>query len=696
MNEMVAYKIEKIKNRDYFYTDLKHFDFSILKDLYSIRSRKDEYFTDAIMMFDTETSKDIDAKEAYENHLVCWSFSLRTANKNIFSLIGRKPIDFVKFLKSFVDCRPNEKIVLYAHNLYYDWCFLRGFLMAEFGKPVKMLATRPYYPIYIEFENGVILKDSAILAQCALERWAKNLNVQHKKLMGAWDYNARLNQDSPLTKRNIKYALFDTLCGVECIDAMMTTLKKHIYNMPYTATGVPRQELRKRTNRKRAHMDYLKEVLTPQQQIKMEMVYHGGYVHGNRHFINTTMFDVSGGDFTSSYLYAACAFKMPREKFADYKNCTVEEILELKDMYAFIFKLILINPSLNRNEPMPVLQYSKCTKTINAVCDNGRILCADYVEIYTSELTLDIIAQTYTYESAACIEVECAHKDYLPRWYTDYIFECFEAKCKLKHGDRLLYALSKARANCLYGLAVQHPVRNELEEIYEGESNGLYIRKEVDFEDAYMQHINKMSSILPYQWGCWITEVALHNLFKMGRECVDYKNGGLWLYSDTDSGYSNKWNMEKVKQYNDWCLQMLRANGYDAVVVGNESFTLGTISFDDDCEYSEFRYHGAKRYCGRNKHDNELHITVAGVPKKYGAKCLKNDINNFVTGFIFDGNTTGKLEHKYFYNQFHVDKWQNEICDSVDLSPCDYTLSTNIVENFDEIFNEEIGVVEYE
>ena len=695
-NEMVAYRIEQLKARGYTCTDLKHFDYSILKLLYSIRDRKDNYYINAIIMFDTETSKDIEACAPGENHLVCWTLSLRAAGMNIFSLIGRKPTDFVKFLQAFIDARPHEKIILYAHNLYYDWCYLRGFMLAAFGHPVKMLATKPYYPIFIEFTNGIILKDSAILAQRSLLKWGSDLNVAHKKLMGAWDYNARLNQDSPLTRRNIMYAIYDTLCGVECIDATMVTLKKSIYSIPYTATGIPRQELRKRANMKRAHEAYLKEVFTVEQQQKAEMVYHGGYVHGNRHYINTTMYDVSGGDFTSSYLFAALAGKCPREKFAPYKDCSIDEILSMKNKYAFMFKLILINPRLKHNEPMPVLQYSKCVQTINACCDNGRILCAQYVEIYTSELSLDLINTMYDYDSAACTDVECAIKGYLPRWYTDYIFECFKAKCELKGKDAVQYALAKGKANSLYGLTVQHPVRDDIVEIYEGELNGLYERREVNFATEYEKHVNTMSSILPYQWGCWITEISMYNLFKMGRECIDYKNGGLWVYSDTDSAYSNKWNMEAVKQYNEWCLQELRANGYDAVKVGDKEYILGTISFDKDTDYTEFRYHGAKRYCGRNRYDKELHITVAGVPKK-GYKALKNNINNFVTGFIFSGAITGKLEHKYFYNQMpYIDKWGNEICDSVDLSPCDYTLSTNIVTDFDELFEEEINVVIYE
>lgn len=38
--------------------------------------------------------------------------------------------------------------------------------------------------------------------------------------------------------------------------------------------------------------------------------------------------------------------------------------------------------------------------------------------------------------------------------------------------------------------------------------------------------------------------------------------------------------------------------------------------FDNDGNYSEFITQGAKKYAYRDKDDNEIHITVAGVPKK--------------------------------------------------------------------------------
>ena len=106
---------------------------------------------------------------------------------------------------------------------------------------------------------------------------------------------------------------------------------------------------------------------------------------------------------------------------------------------------------------------------------------------------------------------------------------------------------------------------------------------------------------------------------------------------------------------------------------------------------------GAKRYCGRCKADGRLHITVAGVPKKRGALCLKEDIKNFHPGFIFSGEITGKKTHVYFIkDKIYIDKAGNETGDSISLIPCDYELDSVRVINWEELFNEEVNIQIYE
>ena len=107
---------------------------------------------------------------------------------------------------------------------------------------------------------------------------------------------------------------------------------------------------------------------------------------------------------------------------------------------------------------------------------------------------------------------------------------------------------------------------------------------------------------------------------------------------------------------------------------------------------------GAKRYCGRNVEDGQLHITVAGVPKKTGAKCLHDDINLFTENFVFDGRTTGKLTHTYFFvDEVYTDKKGNVTGDSIDLSPCDYLLSkVNVNDDWWNMLDEEVQMQVYD
>jgi hypothetical protein len=135
--------------------------------------------------------------------------------------------------------------------------------------------------------------------------------------------------------------------------------------------------------------------------------------------------------------------------------------------------------------------------------------------------------------------------------------------------------------------------------------------------------------------------------------------------------------MDKIAEYNERCRKLLQANGYGPVKVGDKEYWLGVAENDADSRYSEFTFLGSKRYAGRSAEDNELHITVAGVPKK-GAACLDNDLTNFSRSFIFDGSKTGKLTHYYIMSPdgIHTDAFGNEIGDSIDLEPCDYRLDS--------------------
>lgn len=682
----------------------ERFNYKVLTNImYETRSGSGSHdkYNDVIIMADTETSKkreneytyDKHGKRtviAYDNHVVAWTISIRAFNRNIVTLYGAKPSDLCKCIRLIHESMDGDCTIFYWHNLSYDWVFIRKFMFKEFGFPDKQLNTKPHYPIMIQWPDGIIFKDSLILAQRGLDKWAKDLNVEHQKACGKWDYSKLRNQDCKFTDDELEYIEHDTLAGVECIQATKDVLHKHIYSMPYTATGIPREEVRNRGKQNSAKEHFERVCLTYNQYKVMEQVYHGGFTHANRDLVNHVI-DwglIRCKDFSSSYPYTLLSGLFPAEAFAPLgKACSIDYIVRNSWNNAFIFKLILIRPQIkNPDWPMPVLQLSKALEVINPIVDNGRILKADYVSIYLNEIDLRLIEEQYTYgKESACVEVESAIKGPLPKWFTDYVYECYEAKTKLKGGDPVAYSLAKAKLNSLYGMCVQKNIKEDIVENYD---TGEYDIPEQDDEEIYMKYIHKHTTILPYQTGVYVTSLAMYNLFQLGK-CCD-----TWIYSDTDSCYGIGWDEDKVAAYNEGCKEALRKNGYGPVMFNNREYWPGIA--EDDAEYSEYKVMGAKRYCGRSTEDGELHITVAGVPKK-GSVCLENDINNFKPGLIFPGTRTGKNTHTYLYvDDIYIDEKGNETGDSVDLSPCDYLLDMIDIPDWDWIEEDEVGAVQYD
>ena len=715
------------------YQFLHHDDFNykcLDNILYVIRPGKKQNqktYNDCIIMFDTETSrKRIKASrqvnklpsglKARENHVVAWTISIRAFNKNIVTLWGHKPSTLVDTMQKIHDSMKGEVTVMYAHNLSYDHWFCRRFMYIKWGTPEQQLNIKPHYPLYLEFANGIQLRDSLILGQRKLERWASDMDVEHKKAVGKWDYNKLRSQKSRYTKDELEYIEHDTLAGVECIDKLMGILNKSIYSMPFTSTGIIRDKLFQIARKHGAHDLFLRIAPTFDQYVKLTKLFHGGYVHANRFYIDFFIdILIQCYDFVSSYPFCMLAYKYPMEAFSKVKDCKIEDILQSADTCAFMFKLCGYKAKLKKlDHVMPALQFSKCLENtvINPKLDNGRILECDYFEIYLNEIDLAVINDQYKFEGHICVEVEAAAKDYLPRWFTDFIFELFKEKCELPDG--VLRNLKKSEVNGCYGMTVQKSIKDVIKENYEStDITEAYevLRPEDDKEHEkeqrkeYEKFLKKRTSILSYAWGCWVTSYAYRNVHELNK-CLKDENKNadfydddftLLMYNDTDSAYAHGWDEKKIQAYNDNCLNLLRQNGYDKIVIGERTFVLGSAEhkpLKDD--YTEFKTMGAKRYAGRRKDDGKIHITVAGVPKEKGAETLNNDLHNFSEDFIFKGTETGKLQHVYFSSDIYIDEDGNETADSVDLLPGDYELSCTEKYSLEDLFCEEIEVQVHE
>ena len=671
----------------FYFTD---FDYSRLQYINTVTrvSRKhktNQLFNDCFIMADTETSKKVPGSIG-PNHVCAWSIAIRAYHRNVCTLWGTKPDELCRCISDILKYMQGDHTIIYFHNFSYDYVFLRRFFFEEWGTPKKQLAVKPHYPISMDFKNGLQFRDSLILSQCKLEKWAEDLDVEHKKAVGKWDYEKIRNQDpKQYNDDELLYIQNDVLAGVECLDTLCERLKKHVYTMPYTATGVPRDDTRKIGRKYHAHQTFIKCSNEWQVQMMLEMLYHGGYTHCDRGIAGWIQSWAECFDFTSSYPFSMLQ-KVPCDKFRPYDGAiSPERIIEHSDRYAFMFVLSVSNFALKDPfYPMPMLQASKLLHSELTAEDNGRVVAGAFASIIFNEYDLQLFMEQYQWPTGwiRITDVYYAPKDYLPRWLTDYIYELFKEKSEAKFaGDPVRVAIAKSKINCIYGLCVQKPVRKEITEDYE---TGLYTyEKDEDMENKYNEkYLKNYNNVLPYCYGVWVTSESMFRLYQLSK-CI--APGGHWLYSDTDSIYATAWDQDKVDAYNENIRQFCIERGYPPIYINGEEFLLGKAELDG--VYSEWVGLGAKRYCcryaddERNKKKNrgKLKITISGVPKK-GVEQLHDDINEFKVNTVFEGIISGKKQHTYFFldkdQPAYIDENGNLTGDSIDLSPCDYTLDS--------------------
>lgn len=696
-------RIQEKVREDFKYklTYWNEFNYTLLDKWIKTKSKRGkgksgQRYADIIITADTETSKKND--DSGHNHVCAWSMTLRAYKQNLTTLYGHDPEEFVDCLESLRAHLIGE-IFIFLHNMPYDITFFQRFIYKRFGIPKNQLNVKPYYPLFVKLENGITFKDTYILAQRSLAKWCVDCQIEHQKAVGKWDYNKKRNQHgegTEFSEDELLYIECDVVGLAECIDKTMEMLGKNLASIPYTATGIPRGEARALGNEHGAH-DYYEKTAPEWYLYKiLELLFHGGYTHANRYVtasgINRGIFRAICYDFSSSYPFCLLAFKYPAEKFWKLnKNITPDYVFRNMEEYAFIMKVVVVHPRLkDKRYPMPVLSVAKAQVSVNAVKDNGRILECDVYEGYWNELDLKLFDELYDYDSIEISEVHVAWKDYLPKWFTDYVFERYKLKTRLKGVDDTLYAIEKAKLNSLFGMCCQHVVTVDIIQDYE---TGEYIPQndisDKEMEEKYNKQVKNRNSFLPYCWGVWCTSYAQSNLFELSK-CIDYENGGIWEYSDTDSIYSNLWDEEKIKAYNDKAIKLIKDRGYSGIEWNGKTYHLGIAEFDG--EYMQAKFLHSKCYVKRPLvaegdgfvMGGDLKITVAGVPKA-GSAALKNNILAFKPGFCFDGITSGKLGTTHYNSEIYTDKNGNLTADSIDLNPCDYIMSGlyrgNLIEN---------------
>lgn len=554
--------------------------------------------------FDIETSR-IRYKEEDHAIMYVWQFAI-----DDYVFIGRT-WDEYKYLVSIVDevLADREYLVVYVHNLSYEFQFLSGIFTFE-NENVFCIKSRRI----LKASHGHIeYRCSMLHSNMSLAKWTQNLNAEHKKLSGDdFDYNAVRYPHTPLTDEQLLYCVYDVLGVTDCIRIELERDDDNLYSIPLTSTGYVRRNVKRAMNPIAWYV--VRDLLYLKLDVyeMLQRAFRGGDTHANRYFVNRKLENVKSYDRSSSYPDVLLNHKFPTTQFVqDITITTLDEMMEdimIKERACLADIAIYNYSQADRYNGFPYLSFSKCRRVSkDLVLDNGRILSASYFETTVTDIDLRIIVKEMSPDTVIK-PLKYYHARYgkLPELLLNEIRKYYKDKTKLKGtGDDYFYMKSKNLLNSIYGLMVQNPCKPEI--LFD--ECGYHESTEKSMQDLLNQY-NKVA-FTSYQWGIFVTAAARYELrrglWNVGRFAVYCDTDSIKFIGDADFSEMNREYMQSSIENNAF-----------AVDPKGKTHYMGVYEYEGT--YNTFATLGAKKYCYED--DNGLHITIAGVNKTKGAKEL--------------------------------------------------------------------------
>lgn len=541
---------------------------------------------------------------------------------------GRELRDFLKVLD---DLPHDVEIIIWVHNLSYEFHFLTNILTWS-----SVFARSSHKPIKAKSEEypNIEFRCTYMLTRLSLETWGEQLGVA--KMVGDLDYNKLRTPLTKLTDKELKYCEMDCLVVEAGIKSYLKKYKKQRF-IPLTQTGTVRQEVKEILMGDEEYVKKIKRLVpkSPEEYKRLQTVFAGGYTHANRYWSGQTIEGyIEHYDFASSYPTVMVAEKYPMTPWL-YLGSEMPSEDSFED-YAYI--LILKFSQLKSISLNTYIQASKVNAK-NMKLDNGRVISADELTITITEQDYITIKNNYEWEGVEVIKVYRSKKEYLPKPFVEYILELYANKTELKdvEGKEEIYMQSKQYINSMFGMCVTAIVQAEVELV-----GDEWIIKPLtrDFVQHKLEQLSQNNPrekryFLSYSWGCWVTAYARRNLWK----CIESCDHDV-LYCDTDSifvlgKHDFSWYNDEInKKIEIACKkQKIDFNKTRPKTPEGKEKPLGIFEAEKSC--TEFKTLGAKRYVERRKGDGKLHLTVSGINKK-AVELLNDDIDKFKDGFNFD------------------------------------------------------------
>lgn len=522
-------------------------------------------------------------------------------------------------LKQRMNLKDNHRLVIWCHNLAFEFQFFRRFVDVIDG-----FYKDPREPLKVVVSGGIEFRDSYALSNMTLQKFCENEpGVKHYKLSGDdYDYDKIRTADTPMSDYELSYCYNDVRGLCECISSRMQA--DTLAGMPMTATGYVRRDARgsMKQNPKNRKL-FTANKLSPDLYRLCREAFRGGDTHANIHYADQIVNDVKSYDIQSSYPACMMMNDFPQSAFFPIKATTFFN----RDLssYAQLIHIRWKNIRYVGKCGIPYIALAKCRGiTSDRVIDNGRVLYAGIVDLVITDIDFKIILNEYIFDDMSVNEVFCSRYAPLASEYKAVIMQYFRSKTKLKGDPSAAYEYmkSKNRLNSLYGMMCQRIDHDTT--VYDGDD---YVTTPVSLEECIAKYYKSYNSFLSYQHGVWVTAHARSRLREMlqkvGKDVVYCDTDSIKFIGDHKADFDAK-NAEIKKKAK-------RCGAYAKDKAGKMQY-LGLWENETEKEtYSEFKTLGAKKYV--YVQGGKVHSTIAGVSKKIGANYFNREgIDSFRIG----------------------------------------------------------------
>ena len=624
--------------------DIHDFPYSKFNKLSTVEKGRTKKYVECICTFDIEstsfTKEECNVLGTDFGFMYVWQFCIEGV-----VCCGRTWMEYIEFLdilKGVINLK-GRKLVVYVHNLSFEFQFMRDFFHVE-----TVFARDKRNVVYTIIED-IEYRCSYTLSNMGLDKFLKKTRgVTFNKLDGKkFDYSKKRYPDTELTDYEWAYAVSDVIGLYEALRT--TLLDDNLCSIPMTSTGYVRRDYREACLSVNGYRrSIIGMALTEHTYTLCKEASRGAIAGSNHIHTDEELEEVDSHDIKSSYPFQMATKYFPMTKFMQYKtDFGTDKFDRFRNDACCIIVWSCENLKLKHWEAIPYISKAKCRAIEGFQCGNGKVYSAKKIGMCCTEIDLRIIEESYTFTNPKIKELWVAQRGPLPKPFREQLLHMFQMKTELEDGDPYIYMKYKNKINASFGMMLTDILHPEIRYIPNCEEP--WIEEPIaDIETALKKYYYSYNTFLSYQHGVWVLAHGRDDLYR-GMKIV----GNDIVQVDTDS----------VKNLGDYRAEFRQLN--KQIIENAETFDLKPYAYkqngekvylgiwehegedDDEYTYKTFKSLGAKKYAYTTETDH-IKVTVSGLSKESGSWFEEHGgLYAFENGTVVPSSRSGRTASTY-------------------------------------------------